>query len=126
MSSDTPLVLLTHLGGTSVSQTPLLTDSQRGSHQPQVGLVFLGAKARGMGSLAQWQMRLGNTKHMPVVLSWGSVPSQLTPSLTQRGPYLIPLPYSWWPWRTPGGCHCLALAPVLHPGPGGVHRVSTP
>lgn len=40
--------------------------------------------------------------------------------------YLIPLPYSRLPWKTPGGCHFLVLAPALHPGPGGVHRVSTP
>lgn len=72
-------------GTTLVFQTPQLTDSQRGSHRPQAGLVFLGAKARGMGSLVQWQQRLGKKKHLPVILSWGLVSSHQAPSPIQRG-----------------------------------------
>lgn len=39
-----------------------LTGSQKVSHQPQVGLVFLGAKAQEMENLEQQQHKLGKKK----------------------------------------------------------------
>lgn len=65
-------------------------------HQPQVGLVFLGAKAQETENLEQPQHKL------------------------------IPLLYSQLSSRTPGVCSCQVLVPALHPGPGRVHRATTP
>lgn len=43
-----------------------LTDSQMVSHQPQVELVFLGAKAQEMENLEQPQHKLGKEKQLAV------------------------------------------------------------
>lgn len=43
---------------TLMSPMPQLTDSQKGSHQSRVGLVFLEAKAQEMENLEQLQHKL--------------------------------------------------------------------
>lgn len=58
---------------------PQLTDSQKVSHQPQGGLVFLEAKAQEMENLEQLQHKLGKERQMAVTLGFTascSAPSQ--------------------------------------------------
>lgn len=108
----------------SVSNTPTY-GQPKGVPSAPGRAGFPGGKGTGDGESGPVAAEAGKEKASACGFVLGLSPPHWASSPTQRDPYLIPLPYSWLPWRTPGGCHCPGLAPALHPGPGGVHTVST-